>query len=91
MTFTVPLKDTTVGESESAELQCAVSKPKQPVTWEKNKEEVTPDDRVTIEEDSGTHTLTINNVTPDDDAEYTVYLGDQSTSAKLTVEGWLLD
>ena len=88
MTFTLPLKDTVIKESETVTLECQLSKPDQKVTWYRNGKAITPDEHIAISADGVMHTLTINNSVLEDGAEYSVKCGDQTTSAKLTVEGW---
>ena len=87
MTFTMPLKETTVTEEEAVTMECQLSKPDRKVTWYKDGKEITPDDRVEITVEGTFHRLTIKKSYVEDEAEYTVKIKDQSTTAMLWVEG----
>ena len=85
--ITKPLKDKKVKEEETATFECELSKPAKEVTWLRNGEPLTPDDRVKVSSDGKKHTLTIDKATMDDATKYTIKIGDAESSAKLTVEG----
>ena len=87
VTFTVPLKDTTVTENESVTLECELSKPDKKVKWYKNGKLFKPVKGVDVTAKGTVHKLTIPKSTVEDGAEYTVKFGDQSTSGTLKVEG----
>ena len=88
VTFTLPLKDTAIKESETVTLECQLSKPDQKITWYRNGKEIIPSGHITISSDGLTHSLSINKSLLEDSAEYSAKCGDQATSARLTVEGW---
>ena len=89
VSFTVPLKDTTVPEEESVTLECELSKPDQKVKWLKDGKEIKPDKKrgIEIKVDGKKHILTIPKSLVDDTGDYTVKCGDVESKAKLTVEG----
>lgn len=89
MSFTVPLKDTTVPEEETVTLTCETSKANQKVTWLKNGKPLNLKDKnqYKIVSEGTKHTLTIPKCVKEDTAEFTCQLGDKKTSGKLTVEG----
>ena len=70
-------------------LHAEVSKPDAAGTWFKDELEIIPKvDKKYDASVSGTvHELTIHDVSPDDQAEYTLEIGDESTTAVLKVEG----
>lgn len=86
-TFTVPLKETSVTESETATLQCEVSKPDKKVKWLKNGKELKPDDNCEITVDGTVHTLTYKKSVMTDAASYTAKVDKDKTAAKLIVNG----
>ena len=86
--FIVPLKDITVTEHEEVTMQCSISKPDRELTWFKDGEEIAPiDARIKIMVDGCDHKIVLHDAQLDDDAEYTVKIGDQSTTGRLHVEG----
>ena len=85
--FVLPLKDMTVKEAATAILECEVNKPDVTATWTKNTEPITVADGYDIRKSKTHHSLQMSKVTPDDTAEYTITIGDKSSTAKLTVEG----
>ena len=84
--FTVKLSDVTADESETVQLTCEFSLPDAEVDWLLNKEVLAPSDKYDMIHDGVTHTLTIAEVTPDDDGTYTARVGGSETSADLTVK-----
>ena len=87
MTFTSPLKDTSVPESETATFTCEISKPDKKVTWYKNGKEIVPDEHFEVKVEGTVHTLKVKDTALDDTADYTVKLGEETSKAKLTVLG----
>ena len=88
-----PLQDVETTETETITLVVETTKPRK-VTWFKNNQPITASDRFLISlDDTGLrHTLTIANITLDEDAEFTVQIDDNeygviSSSAKVTVKG----
>ena len=87
VTFTVPLKDTSVTDGESVTLECETSKPGQKVKWLKDGKEIKSDKTRKITSDQTKHKLTLPKSTSKDAAEYTVQIGDVKTTATLEVVG----
>ena len=87
--FTTPLKDITVPEEQSVNLECELSKPSQKVKWFKDGKEVKPDRKrnIVAKVDGTKHSLTIPKSLTGDTAQYSVKCGEQETEGKLTVEG----
>lgn len=91
--FTLPLYNKTAYVGENVRFGVTITVHPEPrVTWYKSGQKIKPgdDDRKYIfESDKGLYQLTINSVTMDDDAEYTVVArnkyGEDSCKAKLTV------
>ena len=89
VTFTVPLQDTTAEKEDTVTMTCETSKPGQKVTWLKNGKPFNFKDknRYQTTVDGTKHTLTIPKSVDDDSAEFTVQLGDEKTTGKLSVTG----
>ena len=88
VTFTGPLKDTTVEEGEEVTLECETSKPGQKVDWYRDGKKIMKSDkRATVASDGVKHKLTIKDAKLPDAAEFTAKVGDVDTAAKLTVSG----
>jgi len=88
--ITVPLKpEQAVTEGETVVLQAEVSKPDATGTWFKDDLEIIPKvDKKYDAAVSGTvHELTIHDVLAEDQAEYTLEVGEESTTAVLKVQG----
>lgn len=85
--FTIPLRQITCMEGETVEMVCEVSEDNQPATWLINGKEISPSDDISIKVDGKRHVLTIHHARPDDQAVYTVKIGDKESSADLTVKG----
>lgn len=85
--FVLPLHDLKVKEAATAVLECEVNKPDVTATWTKNNEPITVADGYDIRKSQTRHSLQMSKVTTDDTAEYTITVGNKSSSAKLTVEG----
>ena len=83
----MPLQDTVVEVDEEVTMSCEVSKPDQKVKWLKNGKPIRPDKRIKITVEGKTHKMTLPKSVLDDTAEYTVKLGEETTSGKLTVKG----
>ena len=81
------MKDKKVKEEETVTFECELSKPAEEVTWLRNGEPLTPDDRVKVTSDGKKHTLTIDKAIMDDATKYTIQIGDVESSAKLKVAG----
>lgn len=57
------------------------------VTWLKDNEELKLDDRMELKVDKKVHTLIINNVTVEDQGDYTCVAGTVSTTTSKLIEG----
>ncbi|ELT96013.1 hypothetical protein CAPTEDRAFT_139749 [Capitella teleta] len=84
--FIMPLQETSALEHQMVTMECQLSRPDQDVKWLKNGEEIKPDDIHEVSVDGTFHRLTLKDTAVDDEAEYTVTLGDDNTSAKLFIE-----
>jgi len=83
-----PLSDGVVTESDNFTFVCELSKPQKKVTWYKGDQTISLDDaHFTISNDDYKYSLTLNECTLDDGAEYTVKCDDVSTTATLKVKG----
>ena len=89
VSFTVPLKDTTVPEENSVVLECEVSKPGVKAKWLKGGKEIKPDKKkgITTKTDGRKLSLTISSALASDTGQYSVQVGDEKSDCKLTVEG----
>ncbi len=87
VTFTLPLHDTTTSEEGSFTLECHTSKSPKEILWAKDEQLLTPSEKVEILAEGTVHTLTVKDVTLEDEGLYTAKVGDQVTSARLNVEG----
>ena len=85
--FVSPLKDIAIPEKSAVVLECEVSKPNVKVDWSRNNQPITVQDGYDIRSDNTYHSLHLDNVKPDDTAEFTVAVGEKTTTAKLTVQG----
>jgi len=88
--FTVPLQDvTTAIEGDTVKLECDVSTAGLPDTWYKDDFEILhkDDDKYDVAVDDTKHALTIHDVVPEDQAEYTVEVAGERSSTVLLVEG----
>jgi len=88
--ITVPLKaEETVTEGETVVLHAEVSKPNVAGTWFKDDLEIIPkvDKKYDAAASETVHELTIHDASADDQAEYTLEIGEESTTAVLKVQG----
>ena len=88
--FTVPLQDVvTAIEGDTVNLECAVSASGLPDTWYKDDFEILhkDDDKYDVTVDDTKHALTIHDVEPDDQGDYTVEVAGERSSTVLLVEG----
>ena len=86
--FTYPLTEQAVLEEQPVTFVCKTSKPTKDVMWYKDDQEIDDDDDdyITSYEDV-TFTLTIPVSSVEDSGEFTVKIGDETSSAKLVVNG----
>ena len=85
--FLIPLEEQTCSEGEIVTFICDVSRDNQIARWFRDGKEVVPSDKYETTVDGKTHTLTINDATLDDRAEYTVKVGDLESTGPLFVDG----
>lgn len=90
--ITVPLQpQTSVAEDGKLILKAEVSKPNVLGVWFKDDLEILPkvDKKYNIAVDGTMHSLTIEKVSPDDQGEYTLEIGEDSTTTIAAIEGQL--
>ena len=85
--FTVPLKDTSVTEKKSVTLTCEVTKPCKKVKWFKNGKPIKSEKGLKISSKDKSHSLSIAKCSQQDEGEYTIQMGEESSTAKLFVDG----
>ena len=86
--FLKPLSNLDIMEKECATFECEVSKPDLPAKWYQKGSEITSDwDRFSTTVDGNVHKLVISSALLGDTHKYKCVIGDQKTSAKLTVSG----
>lgn len=85
--FVKPLSDQTVSEHFDVCLECETSKPGVKVTWLKDGEDITLDERFKVISDGTIQKLIIPDASLDDEAQYTCTVGDKTTQAVLFIEG----
>uniref|UniRef100_A0A8B9H1J2 Obscurin-like protein 1 n=1 Tax=Astyanax mexicanus TaxID=7994 RepID=A0A8B9H1J2_ASTMX len=84
--FSKPLDDTVGIKNSDVVLKCELYKSKGDVQWLKNNKEITPSRHFTIRADGRERSLTIHNVTDDDEGEYACESKDERTSATVVVK-----
>ena len=73
---------------ETLTLSCELSKPGQEVTWLKNNTPLSlSDERFEIVNKDCSYQLHIGKVTPEDEGDYQLRIGDLECTAKVTVMG----
>ena len=85
-----PLESVTKAtESTDVTFECEVNKPDVPGAWFKDDLEILPevDEKYDVILEGVTHGLTVHDVMPEDEAEYTLEIGKESTTTKLMLEG----
>ena len=83
-----PPSDVEIMETQTATLECEVSKPNQTSKWLKEgTKEVKDGGRFEIRVDGTKHSLVIKDAELGDQAEYTVVIADKSAAAKVFVGG----
>ena len=82
-----------VEQHKASYFTCEVNKPDVTVTWLKNSVKLEPSEKHQLKDDGTTHTLVIMDTDQSDVAEYSVIVGDQTSSAQLHLDGkcWLVD
>ena len=84
------MADQKVTEGDTAKLEVEATKPNVPGQWFKDDSPIEKSDRVDMSVADTTHSLTIKDTKPEDQGEYTIEVGDDASTARLTVEGRLL-
>lgn len=87
MGFVDLLKDVSVPEKKQAKFECSVTKEVSKVMWFRGVEIITPGPKYEIIDDGKKHMLIINNCEFEDEAQYTIEVLGQKSSAQLLVEG----
>lgn len=83
-----PLKDQTTIEKQTITFTCKLSKPNKKVTWYKDGEELTPaNERYSFEIENCSYTMTLKDTVLDDEAKYSMKIGDEETTCVLRVDG----
>lgn len=86
----VPLKEEVqISEGDVLVLAAEVSKPGVPGTWFKDDLEILPkvDKKFDVSVDGTIHTLKIQDIAVEDAAEYTLEIGEESTTAVVKIQG----
>lgn len=84
----VPLQETTTIEGDTVTLECEVNKPDIDGVWFKDNMELAPDEKFEPIVEGVIQALTIQNVELEDEAEYSIEVPGDSSTATLWVEGW---
>ena len=85
--FRTPLRDRLeCSEGDTVTLVCELNKPNKPAMWLRDGEQITIADGYDIVVDGNTHKLVIRRASFDDEAEYTVMVGNIESSTMLFVE-----
>uniref|UniRef100_G1KFS2 Obscurin, cytoskeletal calmodulin and titin-interacting RhoGEF n=1 Tax=Anolis carolinensis TaxID=28377 RepID=G1KFS2_ANOCA len=87
--FKEQLTNKELQEDSTATLKCEVSQPDVSVTWKKGSQVVSPSSKYEIKQEGTIHTLKIYNVKPEDSGKYVCDIGNQKTTATITVEDFL--
>uniref|UniRef100_W5MS06 Ig-like domain-containing protein n=1 Tax=Lepisosteus oculatus TaxID=7918 RepID=W5MS06_LEPOC len=80
------LQDTSTCEGETAVLTCMTSEPGCSVTWRKDNRIIRPSDKYEIRQEGLLNRLLIHSVEATDAGKYACEIGDDQSSATLTVE-----
>lgn len=87
VSIVTPLKQTEGFEQQNATMSCELSGRTTEAIWLKGNDVLADSDKYRMTWDSCMHSLTIVNLNFDDEAEYSLIVGDKRTSAFLLVEG----
>ena len=85
--FLSQLEDQHVKENDSASFTCEVYPAKAPLTWSANGQNIKDGKKYKISSANNERKLVVKNVKEEDTATITAALVEESTSARLTVEG----
>ena len=86
-TITKPLQECVKVEGETVTLAAEVSKPKVQADWYKDDQGIEPDEKFEIKVDDTVQSLTIKDLTLEDEGEYTIEVPGDSSTAMVWVEG----
>lgn len=86
-TVTKPLKECVTIEGDTVTLEAEISKPNVIGAWFKDEGEIAPDEKFDIKVQDTIQSLTIKDLTLEDEGEYTVEVPGDSSTAMLWVEG----
>lgn len=87
ITIVKPLQDTTALENTRVLLDCTVSNPRCSIRWYKGCNVILPSEHFEICSEGCYRKLVIQEVTLEDTGMYSVQVGENTSSARLTVEG----
>uniref|UniRef100_A0ABM5GMQ0 Obscurin isoform X5 n=1 Tax=Pogona vitticeps TaxID=103695 RepID=A0ABM5GMQ0_9SAUR len=73
-------------EDSTAVLTCEVTQPNVSATWKKGAQLISPSSKYEIQQEGTVHTLKIFNLKPEDSGKYTCDIGNQKTTATISVE-----
>ena len=85
--FTVTLDDSVAIENSEATFTCTTNDDEADVVWMIDNKPLPDSDKYHRHDEGNTHTLTISDLTSEDNYDVTANFGDVSTTAKLVVEG----
>lgn len=85
--FQEGLKDVEVLEGGAATLRCKLSSVAAPVEWRCGDEVLWPGRKYSMRQEGTMLELVVRDLQPHDSGQYVCCLGDQTTSAMLTVKG----
>ncbi|XP_066483112.1 obscurin isoform X11 [Tiliqua scincoides] len=85
-TFKEELVNKELQEDSTALLKCEVSQLNVSATWKKGTQVISPSSKYEIKQEGTTHTLKIYNLKPEDSGKYTCDIGNQKTTANVSVE-----
>lgn len=82
------LEDETVEQlNTDVTFTCKLSKPKAKVVWSKGKNPIVEGEKYTITNVDCQYTLRINDVTPEDESDYTISVKGKKSTAELFIDG----
>lgn len=88
MVILEPLATLTLTDFNSeAQFQCKLNKPNVSVKWEKDKKQLFPGPKYTIEAKENVYSLTLHKVAPNDEGKYTFTVQKETCSADLLIQG----
>ncbi|ELT91014.1 hypothetical protein CAPTEDRAFT_109828, partial [Capitella teleta] len=85
--FIAGLTDMVVIQGETVTMKCKVTKEDGKVIWKKNGKQIKSNRKHEIQRDGTDLTLTLRDITPEEQAEYTCQYEDDTSNCNLLVEG----